>query len=149
METEKKKQFDVGAITAVKEAPLEILDLNGNGTGWIWTFAGPGHPITIEADRLSAQETLNREAEIERTQVNGRKWKGAAEKVDDRRARNIGYVVKRLLRWSDIEMNGEAFPCTPENATAVLSNPDMPTLYEQANTFLAADKSFSKGSAKP
>ena len=141
--------FDLSKILSAKEAPMEVLDLAGNGTGWVWTFAGPGHPATIEADRASAQATLDREAEIERTQVNGRKWKGAAEKVDDRRARNIKYVVTRLIGWSDIEMNGAPFPCTPENAAAILGNPDMPTLYEQANTFLVSEKSFSKGSAKP
>jgi hypothetical protein len=145
METEKKK-FDISKLASADEADLEILDADGAGTGWIWTFAGPGHPATIEADRRQSQRFLEREAEKERAQVNGRKWKGEAPKVEDRRAEGIAYIAARLLRWTDMTMNGEPYPCTPENVRALLGNPVMPTLYEQANTFLLADKSFSKRS---
>lgn len=140
--------FDISKLSAAEEADMEIMDLDGNGTGWIWTFSGPGHPATVEADRAQAQRFLNREADKERSQVNGRKWKGEAPKVDEKRAEGIAYVVARLLRWTETSMNGEPFPCTPENAAAILGNPHMPTLYEQANAFLMADKSFTKRSAK-
>ncbi len=147
METE-KKSFDINKLRAVEEADMEIVDADGAGTGWVWTFAGPGHPITVEADRRQAQRYLDREAEKERSQVNFRKWKGEAPKVDDRRADGIAYIVARLLRWNEQQLNGEAYPCTPENAKALLSDPNMGLLYEQANAFLMADKSFSRRSAK-
>lgn len=138
--------FDISNLAAADEAEMEVLDLDGNATGWIWTFAGPGHPATIEADRQQSQRFLNREAEKERSQVNGRKWKGEQPKVDERRADGIAYVVSRMLRWSDMTMNGQPYPFTPANAGAVLGNPAMPTLLEQANAFLVSDKSFTKRS---
>lgn len=140
--------FEINSLAVAEEADMEVVDAEGNGTGWILTFAGPGHPATIEADRKQSQRFLNREAEKERSQVNGRKWKGDQPKVDERRAEGIAYVVSRLLRWSEMTMNGEPFPFTPDNAAAVLGNPSMPMLFEQANAFLLADKSFSKRSAK-
>ena len=139
--------FDISNLAVADEADMEVLDLDGNGTSWIWTFAGPGHPTTIEVDRKQSQRFLNREAEKERAQVNTRKWKGEQPKVDERRAESIAYVVSRLLRWSDMTMNGEPFPFSPDNAAVVLGNPSMPTLLEQANAFLLADKSFTKRSA--
>ncbi len=140
--------FDISNLAVAEEAGMEVLDLDGNGTGWIWTFAGPGHPATIEADRQQSQRFLNREAEKERAQVNNRKWKGDQPKPEERRAESVAYIVSRLLRWSEMTMGGQAYPCTPENASAVLLNPSMPTMLEQANAFLLADKSFSKRSAK-
>jgi hypothetical protein len=140
--------FDISNLAVADEADMEVLDLDGNGTTWIWTFAGPGHPATIEADRQQSQRFLNREAEKERSQVNGRKWKGDQPKVDERRAESIAYIVSRLLRWSDMTMSGHAYPFTPANAAAVLGNPAMPTLIEQANAFLLADKSFMPRSPK-
>jgi hypothetical protein len=147
METE-KKSFDISKLRAVEEADMEVVDADGNGTGWVWTFAGPGHPITVEADRRQAQRFLDRETEKERSQVNGRKWKGEAPKFDERRADGIAYVVARLLRWTDQTLNDEPYPCTAENAKALLLDPNMGLLYEQANAFLMADKSFSRRSAK-
>lgn len=140
--------FDISNLAVADEAGMEVVDADGNGTGWIWTFAGPGHPATVEADRQQSQRFLNRETEKERSQVNGRKWKGEAPKVDERRAESISYIVSRLLRWSEITMDGQPYPFTAENAAAVLGNPNMPMLLDQANSFLLADKSFSKRSAK-
>ncbi len=136
--------FDISNLAAGEEADMEVLDLDGNGTGWLWTFAGPGHPTTIEADRKQTQRFLNREAEKERAQVNGRKWKGEAVDPDQRRSDSIAYVVSRMLRWSETTMGGQPYPFTHDNATAVLSDPSMPGLIEQANAFLLADRSFSK-----
>lgn len=142
----KKAAFDITKLASLPEADMEIMDADGHGTGWIWTFAGPGHPITVEADRRQGQRFLDREAEKERAQTNGRKWKGDAPKIDERRASGIEYVVSRLLRWSDIEMNGKSFPFNKENAMQICSDPNYNLVYEQANAFLLAEKSFTKRS---
>lgn len=144
--SKKTARFDIAKLASLPEADMEIIDTDGHGTGWVWTFAGPGHPVTVEADRRQGQRFLEREAEKERSQVNGRKWKGAAEKIDDRRQSGIDYVVGRLLRWTDIELNGAAFPFSRDNAVQICSDPNFNLVYEQANAFLLAEKSFTKRS---
>ncbi len=147
MDTE-KKPFDGSALAAIDEADLEILDLDGKKTGWIWTFAGPGHSATIAIDNEQNVRYIEREKAKERAQVNGRKWKGSDDTVDELRARSVDYIVARLLRWSDMVMGGEPFPCTPDNARKLLADRRMFVVYDQANTFLIEEKSFTKRSAK-
>lgn len=147
MDTE-KKPFDIAALAAADEAEMEIVDANGRKTGWVWTFAGPGHPATIAADNDQNARWLDREKAKEKAQVNGRKWKGSDETPDELRERSINYIVARLLRWSEMTMEGAAFPCTPENARKLLSDRRYGLVYDQANGFLIDEKSFTKRSAK-
>jgi hypothetical protein len=147
METE-KKPLDLAALAAVDEAEMEILDGNGAKTGWRWTFSGPAHPITIKLDNEANTRAVERQKAITRAQVNGKKWGGDDETADDIRDRNIRYIVTRLLRWSDMTMEGQPFPCTPENARMILSDRRFFLVYDQANAFLLEDKSFTKRSPK-
>ena len=146
---DKKTGFDIAALAATDEGDLDILDGKGNPTGWIWTFAGPGHPTTIALDRESNARFLQREQAKERVRTNGKTWKGDSETVDEVRDRNVAYIVGRLLRWSDTQMEGKPFPCTPENARRILSDPRFGLVFTQANEFLRDEKDFTKGSAKP
>ena len=141
METE-RKPFDIAALAALDEADLEIIDGDGKKTGWIWTFSGPGHPATIAADNEQSARFIARETAKERAQVNGRKWKGDEESVEEIRARAINYIVARLLRWSGVDD-----PCTPDNARKLLADRRMGLLYDQANGFLLEEKSFTRRSA--
>lgn len=149
MDTDNKKPFDIAGLAAADEGELAILDGAGKPTGWVWTFAGPGHPTTVALDRESNSRFLQREQAKERAQVNNKKWKGDGETVEEVRDRNVSYIVGRLLRWSDIQMEGKPFPCTPDNARSILSNPRFGLVFEQANEFLRDEKDFTKGSAKP
>jgi hypothetical protein len=143
-----KKPFDLGALAYEDEADLEIVDANGRKTGWVWTFAGPGHPATIAIDNEQTARFVDRQNEIERTQVNGRKWKGGGETADTLRERGINYIVARLLRWSDMTMDGAPFPCTPDNVRKLLADRRFGLVYDQANAFLIDEKSFTKRSPK-
>ncbi len=149
MDSENNTGFDIAALAATDEGFLPILDGKGKPTGWIWTFAGPGHPTTVALDRESNARFLQREQAKERVRVNGKKWAGDTETVEEVRDRNIAYIVGRLLRWSDIQMEGAPFPCTPENARRILVDPRYGLVLEQANDFLRDEKDFTKGSAKP
>lgn len=142
-----KKPFDISNLAAADEGDLHVLDGEGNKTGWIWTFAGPGHPATITIDREQNARFISRERDKERAQVNGKKWKGTDETPDELRGRTIAYIVARLLRWTDIEMEGGAFPCTPENARKILSDRRYGLVFDQANEFLREEKDFTKRSA--
>ncbi len=147
MDTE-KKPFDIDALASTDEADLEIVDLDGNKTGWVWTFGGPGHPATIAIDNEQNARFIQRENSKERAHANGRKWKGSDDTAEELRARSVNYIVARLLRWSDMVMGGQPFPCTPDNARKLLSDRRMGVVYDQANTFLIEERSFTKRSAK-
>lgn len=147
-DTSIKKSFDISSLAASDEADLHILDADGNRTGWVWTFAGPNHPATISADNDVNARYVAREQAKERTIVNGRKWKGSDETPEELRQRSIDYVVARLLRWSEMTMEGKPFPYTAENARLILSDRKYATVYDQANGFLIEEKSFLKRSVK-
>lgn len=141
--------FDISALAAIDESHLDIVDSTGSKTGWVLTFSGPGHPATIEADDRMAKRQLALQEEQEKARVNGRKWKGTGDTVDDVRERNIDYIVARLLRWSDgMTVDGAPFPCTPENARKILADRRYLLVYEQANAFLLDEKSFTPRSPK-
>lgn len=149
MDPEKKKPFDIASLAAADEGEMHVRDGNDNKTGWTWTFAGPGHPATVAIDKEQNARFIAREQAKERAQVNGKKWKGTDETPEELRERTIDYIVARLLRWTEIEMGGEPFPCTPANARKILGDPRFGLVFDQANTFLRDEKDFTKGSAKP
>lgn len=147
METD-KKPFDIAALAATDEADLPILDGDGRRTGWVWTLAGPGHPATIAIDNEQNARYVAREQAKEKSQANGRKWKGSDESPEELRERSINYLVARLLRWTDMTMDGAAFPCTPDNARKLLADRRFGLVYDQVNAFLVDEKSFTPRSAK-
>lgn len=138
--------LNLADLTLPDEAGMEVTNKHGAATGWTWFFAGPGHPATIAADERQAKRLLAVMDEQERTRVNGRKWKGTGDTPEDIRERTIEYIAARLLRWTDgMTLDGQPFPCTPENARKMLSNPAL-GIYEQANDFLRDERSFTKRS---
>jgi hypothetical protein len=131
------------------EAELNLRNKFGQPSGWVWIFAGPGHPATVAADEKQTKRYLEISDEQERARVNGRKWKGSGDTVDSLRERGVDYILRRLLRWSDdMTVGGEAFPCTPENARRVLLHPGN-GIYEQVNQFLLDERSFTARSPMP
>jgi hypothetical protein len=148
METEKKSGFSLDDFKLADESDLNLRNSAGQPSGWIWTFAGPGHPKTVAADEQQTKRALAIAEEQEKARVNGRKWKGSGDTVDDVRDRNIAYIIARLLRWSDgMTVDGQPFQCTPENARAILLNPGL-GVYEQVNSYLTDEKSFTPRSPK-
>lgn len=137
--------FDLSDLDAQDEAVMEVL-ANGHPTGWTWTFAGPGHPKTIELSNRFARDRLRREKEQEQAQVNGKKWKAPDESPDEVLDRNVSLVAARLLGWSPIQMNGKDYPFTTDNAKALLMDRRKGQLLVQALEFLGEEQSFTKRS---
>lgn len=140
------KDFDLSAIEALDDAKMEVI-ANGGGTGWFWTFAGPGHERTIAQSNRLSRETLARDRLKEQAQTNNKKWKAPEVSPEERLADNVRYVLDRLLGWSDIKMKGEAYPYSEENARKILMDPKMATLRNQSIEFLNDDSSFTQRSA--
>lgn len=139
--------FSLDEFKLNDESDLDLRNKFGERSGWIWTFAGPGHPVTVAANDRLAKRELTVQEDQEKARVNGRKWKGSGDTLDDVRDRNISYIVERLLRWNDTTVDGSPFPCTPENVKKILLNPGL-GVYEQINTFLVDEKSFTPRSPK-
>lgn len=140
-------EFDLSQLDTSDEAQMVVLS-NGRPTGWVWTFAGPGHPKAIALSTKVSRERLHREADQEQARVNGRKWKAEAETPDDLAKRNADYVADRLLGWSPVKLNGEPYPFSAENARKLLLDPKKGSLAMQALEFLADQRSFTQRSVK-
>lgn len=134
--------FDLSELDAADEAVMEV-EANGKATGWLWTFAGPGHEKTIEQSNRLAKERLRKEAAQEQAVINGKKWKADEETVDEALARNVGLVIDRLLGWSPIQMGGKDYPFSAENAKALLMDRRKGQLLIQALEFLGNERSFT------
>ncbi|QDZ10518.1 hypothetical protein [Devosia ginsengisoli] len=135
--------FSLDAFEASDTGKMQVLDAAGNPTGWFWEFAGPGHPKTEALNNRLARERLHKSAQIEQSQVNGRKWKAEEEIPDAVRAKNIADLVARIVGWSEVIIGDKPFPFSPENAIEFLSHPKRVGVLTQAMEFLAAEKSFS------
>lgn len=134
-------------IDSLDEATLNIV-LGGSPSGWLWTFAGPGHAKTIEQTNRLSRERLRRDADVERARNNGKQWKPDVETPDQIRAKNVAFVVERLIRFTPAKVNGELVEFSPEAATKILLDPRKGTIIQQAIDFLAEERSFSPRSAK-
>lgn len=140
--------FSLDDFKLADESDLNLRNSAGQPSGWIWTFAGPGHPKTVAADERQTKRALAIADEQEKARVNGRKYKGSGDTFEEFRDRQINYMIERLLRWSDgMKVDGAPFLCTPENARTILLNAGL-GVYEQVNTFLTDEKSFTPRSAK-
>lgn len=140
--------IDLSSFDASDEAVMNVKALDGTESGWLWTFAGPGHAATIEASNKLARERLRKERAQEQAVVNGRKWKADEETPDDVVERNVGLVTGRLLGWSTVTMNGSPFPFSAENAAMILKDRRKQHILLQALEFLGDETAFTGRSAK-
>ncbi len=139
--------FDLSAVDTADESVMEVV-VNGSPVDWRWTFAGPGHPKTIEQSNRLAKERLRKEKLQEQAVVNGKKWKAEEETVEQALERNVSLVVDRLLGWSPVKMNGQDYPFSTENARALLMDRRKGQLLIQALEFLGEEQSFTQRSEK-
>lgn len=138
--------FDIDDLDAADTADMTVLDGNGRLTQWVWTFAGPGHPQTIAQGNRLARERLHEDSQKEQARVNGRKWKGVEETVDQVRAKNINFIVERLTDWRGATRGGRDFPFSPEAAREILSDRRKGALITQSLEFLGEAASFTQSS---
>lgn len=118
-------------------------------TGWVITLAGPGHPQTIALNNELERERLNRSAQIERAQVNGRKWKGDEdEQPEDARRKIVSQVCRRIVSWTPVDFGEGAVEFSQENAVKLFLDPKKGAYFGQIVEFLTAERAFTKGSAK-
>ena len=129
-------------------AELHIVKPGTNiRTGWIITLAGPGHPQTIELMNEGERERLHKAAQIERTQINGRKWKGDEdEQPEDARRKTIARVCRRIVGWTPVDFGEGPVTFSQENAVKVFMDPKKGAYFGQVVDFLTAERAFMPGS---
>lgn len=123
------------------------VSIHGRRTNWVWTFAGPGHPKTIEQTNRLAKDRLHEDRLNEQRRLNGKKVVLPEESVDEVRAANVQQIVDRLLGWSPVVIDGADYAFSPENAFKLLIDRKRAQLLVQAMEFLAAENSFTPRSA--
>ena len=145
-ETAAVPSFSFSDFASADTADMFIV-VGGKPTDWAWTFAGPGHPKTIDWSNRTSREQLHEQRQIEQQRLNGKKVKLPEETLDGLRERNIDAIVARLISWTSVEIEGNAFPFSEENARQLLSDRRFDFI-KQASDFLGEEQSFSQRSAK-
>lgn len=138
--------LSLDSFAGADTATMDVV-VGGSPSGWLWEFAGPGHPKAVAQANRTARERLHKEKLMEQAQVNGKKWISPEQTPTDVRAGNVTYVVERLVGWSAIIIDESEFPFSEDNARMLLSDPKRVSVLAQAMDFLAADSSFTKRSA--
>lgn len=146
MQTE-TKPFDIEALNSADEAHMTIMS-NGAPTDWVWTFAGPGHPQALAQSNRVSREQLAKNRLKEQAQANGRKWKAPEQSPDELLEDNVSFVLERLLGWSPVQLGGQDYPFTQDNARKLLMDRRKGALLQQAIEFILDDNSFTQRSAK-
>jgi hypothetical protein len=141
-------------VNMADDLPLDTADLHivkpGTNirTGWIITLAGPGHPQTIELMNEGERERLHKAAQIERAQVNGRKWKGDEdEQPEDSWRKTVARVSRRIVGWTPVDFGEGPVAFSQENAVKLFMDRKKGAYFGQIVDFLTAERAFMKDSA--
>ncbi|MBN9333482.1 hypothetical protein [Devosia sp.] len=143
--TEDVLDLSLDSFAGADIATMDVV-VAGKPSGWLWQFAGPGHPKAVDQANRTARERLHKDKLIEQAQVNGKKWVAPEQTPADVRSSNVTYVIERLVGWSAIRIDGTDFAFTEANARMLLEDPKRVGVLAQAMEFLAADSSFTKRS---
>lgn len=128
------------------------LEMNFPGTnkpcGWTITLAGPAHEQTKALSDEATRESQRKAADMERAQVNGRKWKGEEDQSpDDIRRRNVTNVCRRIVTWSPVEFENGEVPFSLDAAVDLFLDPSKGAFYLQVVEYLTSERAFLKVSA--
>ncbi len=139
-------------INMADDLPADTAELHvvkpgtNQRTGWIITLAGPGHPQTIEMTNEGERERLHRSQEIERAQVNGRKWKGDDEQPEESRRKFVSRIARRIVGWTPVDFGDGPVEFSQENAVKLFMDPKKGAFFVQVVDFLTAERAFMKDS---
>jgi hypothetical protein len=140
--------FDLSAVDAQDEGALVIRHpKTQEPTGWIWTFYGPGHPVTVDLSNRVAQAALKRAAARRQAQVNGKKWKEDEESLDQLRAENVDNIVTRTKGFTPIKLDGQLIEYSADAARQLLLDRKKGWLLEQITDYLKDEANFIQPSA--
>jgi hypothetical protein len=115
-------------------------------TGWVIELAGPSHPQTLAVVSDMSRENLEKERAIELAQVNGRKWKGGQETVDDRRRKNVTTLCRRIVGWSPNPtfkfVSPDPIAFSLDAAVDLFVRPDLGSFFVQITDYFTGERAF-------
>lgn len=139
---------DLTAIMPADTADLHIVAPGTNRrTGWVITFAGPGHERAIALSNNAQRKRLALEQRIEQARVNGRKWKGDDKQPEENRREFIEDLVGRIVTWTPVDIGDGPIAFSDKAAVELLLRPKMGFAVAQISDFLLDERSFTTGSA--
>lgn len=149
-EVSEKKSVNLSTAKYLMTADLNVLiPGTADPSGWIVTFAGPAHDKTKALADKSTREAQKKQADIERSQVNGRKWKGEELTPDEVRRKTVESIVGRIVGWSpDPDFGNGPVPFDDEKAVDLFMDQELGAFFSQFVDFLLSEKAFLKVSAK-
>lgn len=142
---------DIVDLTA--DLPTDTFDLAmvkpGTATpnGWVITLAGPAHPKAVAFKNAAQRERLQKEAVIEASQVNGRKFKPDVRAPEEDDARTVKWLISRIVTWTPIKIGAETIEFSDEAATKLFLRPAMAPYIGQIVEYLQSERSFIPTSA--
>lgn len=139
--------IDLGALTPLEAAVLDVQTLDGQPSGWKITFAGPAHAKTVAYSERQSRRDLHKQALIEQARVNGKKYKAEERTPADVRRDNVEWIVARIVDWTPVSLGGAPIAFSETAAMELLVRPELGFVYAQCIEFLNEDKSFMKRSA--
>ena len=137
--------FDLGELAAANTAELAIIHPKTKAeTGWVWTFAGPGHPQTQELWNKLGMRDRAKDFANDKAIRSGRdpKIPTNPELVEI----NVPRYAGRALHFTPVKLNGRMIEFSPEEAHRLLKNPNYGWLWVQVYNFLNAEDSFIEAS---
>ena len=137
--------FDLGDLAAEHTAELAIVNPRTKlPTTWVWTFAGPGHPATRAVqNKMGMRDRAEAFAERKAVQA-GRDPKIPSN--DELAEVNVHRISGRVLHFTSVKLNGRQIEFSPDEAHALLKDPNYGWLWLQCYNFLNAEDSFIKAS---
>lgn len=127
--------MSLDALIGQKESTLRIVGPDGqpflgaNGEPWTITIAGPTHPKGFQAEEAMRLRVL-------------RQMEGKGETAEEYIDRVIEPLVVRTIAWTPIQLGGEPFLCTPENARKLYRESDV--VRKQVEGFIFRSVNFLK-----
>lgn len=149
--SELKKTVNLAGSLALDTMELNMCFPGTNQpTGWVLTLAGPGHPQTVELSDEMERKRLKKVADIERAQVNGRKYKGDEDlDPEESRRQTVTSICRRIVDWTPVDFGEGPIEFSLDNAVDAFMDRRKAAYFGQLVDKLNEEKAFMKASAKP
>lgn len=136
--TQAAQVFDLSTRYMAESLDIPILDPETNQpTGMIWTVGSQFSKSARAAAMAATRLRMNAKGEVE------------ADAVTDFDDTLLDQLVAVTLRWSGFTVAGEALPCTPENARALLTDERTAWMRPQVQTgYLNLSRFFTTANAR-
>lgn len=133
--------YDLSELKQADTADLKIRHpKSGDETGWVITFAGPGHPKAVKQKNAQINRGLKRARMAENAEDM------SADEVEQM---SVDYIVGRMVGWSGLTWEGEKDKAFDEAfVKKLLGDPSYEWLKNACNKFLVNEANFIGGSPK-